>query len=468
MAREIQHIPARQELTNRSAVRQRRIRLAAYARVSTNNEDQLYSFENQVAYYRDYENRHPEYELVQIYADEGISGVNTKRREQFKKMIADCKEGKIDMVITKSISRFARNTQDCLYYSRMLKDLGIGIVFEKESISTLDNSGELLFTILSSLAQDESRSISENSTWGIRTLFQRGRLHLNTERFLGYDKDADGKLIVNKEQAVIVRRIYSEYMDGVNPDVIARRLCEESVPGVMGEPRWVTSTIMGVLQNEKYMGDALLQKTFTQDFLTKKTVKNEGQVAQVWVKDDHEPIIDKKTWQAVRLEIARRRDYMKNLGIRTMGRYTDEQPFSNRVICGECGNVFWRRTWTRLNGQVKVWQCGKRYQEKGVHGCRSENLMERDLHNAFVMTWNRLLESREDFLGGWNFRIEGGTPLEQIRALQMKELTENAQWLESIDLELAGKVLDHVTVHKHGVLDFHFLDGTELGIGVND
>lgn len=249
MAREIQHIPARREVVSRAAVRERKIRLAAYCRVSTNNEDQLLSFENQVTYYRDYAARHPEYELVEIYADEGITGTSTRHREEFKRMIADCEDGKIDMIITKSISRFARNTADCLKYSRHLKDLGVSVQFEKEGINTLEGSGELLFTILSSLAQDESRSISENCTWGIRSLFRQGKLHLNTNRFLGYDKDEKGQLIVNEEQAAIVRRIFEEYMNCINPDVIARRLCDEGVPGVMGEPKWVCSTIMGILQN---------------------------------------------------------------------------------------------------------------------------------------------------------------------------------------------------------------------------
>lgn len=468
MAREIQHIPARRELTNRSVARAQKIRLAAYCRVSTNNEDQLYSFENQVTYYKDYANRHSEYELVKIYADEGITGTSTKRREQFKRMIADCESGSIDMVITKSISRFARNTADCLMYSRKLKSLGIGVQFEKECINTLDSTGELLFTILSSLAQDESRSISENCTWGIRSLFRQGRLHLNANRFLGYDKDEDGRLVINKEQAAIVSRIYKEFMDGINPDVIARRLCEESVPGVMGEPKWVTSTIMGILQNEKYTGDALLQKTFTADFLTKKTVKNEGQIEQIWVKDDHEAIIDKPFWNAVQLEIARRRVYMKRVGLRTMGRYTDTQPFSNRVICGECGNVFWRRTWTRLNQQIKVWQCGKRYQEKGIAGCSSENLFEKDLHRAFVMAWNAVLESRRELLPGWQEKALSSNPLEQFRASQMMELTDGAEPLKTVDLALAGKVLEHIDVHNFGVLNFFFLDGTELEIEMND
>ena len=237
MAREIVHIPARRGMSNRATVTDRKIRVAAYCRVSTDHEEQINSFENQVTYYTEYINRNPNYELADIYADEGISGTNTRRRDDFNRMIADCEAGKIDLIITKSISRFARNTQDCLNYSRKLKDLGIGIQFEKEGINTMDSSGELLFTILSSLAQDESRSISENCQWGIRSLFKQGVLHLNTNRFLGYDKDEKGNLVINEEQAAIVRRIYTEFMNGINPDVISRRLRDEGVPGCMGEAK---------------------------------------------------------------------------------------------------------------------------------------------------------------------------------------------------------------------------------------
>ena len=325
MARQVVHIPAQRNIANRPVARNTKLRVAAYCRVSTEQDEQLNSFENQVTYYT---------ELAGIYADEGISGTSTKRREQFNRMIADCEAGKIDLIITKSISRFARNTQDCLNYSRKLKDLGIGITFEKENISTMDSTGELLFTILSSLAQDESRSISENCQWGIRSLFKQGVVHINTNRFYGYDKDEDGRLVINPEQAKVVRWIFESYMDGINPDIIARRLMEQGVPGCMGEPKWTVDTIMGILQNEKHMGDAILQKTFTADYLTKKQVKNEGQLAQYHVKDDHEAIVSKELWEVVQLEIQRRKDYMKRYGLRTMGRNTDEQPFTNRVFCG--------------------------------------------------------------------------------------------------------------------------------------
>ena len=293
MARSVTVIPAKSRAEVRKNVKQvKKLRVAAYCRVSTDQEDQLHSFDAQVDYYTKYIEEHENYAMAGIYADEGISGTNTRKREQFKKMIADCEAGKVDLVITKSISRFARNTQDCLMYSRKLKNLGIGIIFEKENINTLDSTGELLFTILSSLAQDESRNISENCKWGIRTKFKNGELHLNTFKFLGYDKDEKGRLVINKEEAKTIRRIYEEFLGGRNPQEIAKGLEEDKVPGCQGQTKWYATTVIGILKNEKHMGDALLQKTYTADFLTKKQVKNNGEITQVYVEGSHKGIID--------------------------------------------------------------------------------------------------------------------------------------------------------------------------------
>ncbi len=441
--------------------------MAAYCRVSTNNEDQLLSFDNQVQYYTEYIANKPNYTMAGIYADEGISGVSTNRREQFKKMIKDCEDGKIDMVITKSISRFARNTQDCLQYSRKLKNLGIGIYFEKENINTLDAAGELLFTIMSSLAQEESRSISENCRWGIRTKFKQGVMHLNANHFLGYDKDDKGNLVINEAQAAIVRRIYREFMNRLNPETIAARLTDEGVPGCMGEPKWAVSTIMHILENEKYKGDALLQKYYTSDFLSKKSVRNHGQVEQVYVKDSHPPIIERELWEAVQLEIERRRLFRERHNLRTLGRYTDEQPFTCRVVCGKCGAVYWRRTWTRGSRKIRVWQCGKRYQKKGVAGCKGCNLFEKDLEKAFLTAWNGIVENREGFLPAWEKQIKEGNALEKWRAGQMVQLATEPP-LEAICPEIVNMTLESVEVHDGGLLHFRFLDGTELEIDTEE
>ena len=368
MARSVTVIPARSQKvrTGHKAVQEKKIRVAAYCRVSTDQEDQLHSFEAQVEYYTKYINEHENYEMAGIYADEGISGTNTKKREQFKKMIADCEDGKIDLVITKSISRFARNTQDCLAYSRKLKNLGIGIIFEKENINTLDSTGELLFTILSSLAQDESRNISENCKWGIRTKFKNGEMHLNTFKFLGYDKDENGKLVINKEQAKTVRRIYRDFLIGINPAQIAKELTEEKVPGCLGQTKWYPSTVIGILKQEKHMGDALLQKTYTADFLTKRQVRNNGEIAQVYVKDSHKGIIDKQTWNAVQEEFDRREKFMESHGTDRYSYGADCMPFCEKVFCGECKSLFTRHSWSSRG--IVQWQC-KNHRKDGKVAC---------------------------------------------------------------------------------------------------
>lgn len=437
--------------------------MAAYCRVSTNQEDQLLSFENQVGYYTKYINDNPLYETAGIYADEGISGTNTKKREEFKRMIADCEAKKIDLIITKSISRFARNTQDCLEFSRKLKNLGIGIYFEKENINTLDATGELLFTILSSLAQDESRSISENCKWGIRTKFKKGIPHIDTTKFLGYDKDEEGKLVINEEQAVTVRRIYKEFLDGYNPSTIAQRLNEEGIPTGTGKCEWRVSSILGILKNEKHMGDALLQKTYTSDFLTKKQVKNTGQIEQVFVKDSHPGIIDKEQWEAVQLELERRDAFMKQYNLKFYGYGANLNTFSCRVICGHCHSIYGRKSWHSRG--VHVWQCNKRFKEKGIIGCRGENIKEEILFKAFVFAWNRLVSEREVHLDRWDKQIEDGNSLERLRARQMMELTKQPSLKQMIP-ELAQLVLERVEIRNIDEFDIYFNDGSWIKINL--
>jgi len=217
---------------------QKTIRVAAYCRVSTDQDEQLSSYENQVNYYREFILKHEDYELVDIYADEGISATNTKKRDAFNRLIQDCRDGKVDRILVKSISRFARNTLDCIKYVRELKNLGIGVTFEKENIDSLDSKGEVLLTILSSLAQDESRSISENSTWGIRKKFERDLVQVNTTNFMGYDKDEKGNLIINPEQAKVVRYIFDRFLEGYSPEFISKELREQAIPGCTGKAKW--------------------------------------------------------------------------------------------------------------------------------------------------------------------------------------------------------------------------------------
>lgn len=395
--------------------------------------------------------------MVDIYADEGITGTNTKKRDGFNRMIADCEAGKIDLVMTKSISRFARNTQDCLFYTRKLKNLGIGIIFEKENISTMDATGELLFTILSSLAQEESRNISENSKWGIRHNYQKGIVHMNTAVFMGYDSDKDGNLVINEEQAKVVRRIFREFEEGWIPSEIANHLNNDNVKGVRGKALWKSGTIYGMLQNEKYMGDARLQKTYSPDFLSKKRVRNDGQVAQYYVKNSHKPILPREEWEAVQLELKRREDYCSEMGLWGFGCAAVDSAFNSKVVCACCGRTYSRKGWDKRGKHY--WGCKNR-QSKNGRTCLADNVRDDMLQKAFLISWNGVVEERERLFSTWLAKQEAGDPLEKMRAGQMIELTAQGP-LTCYVPELTRMVLERIIVHSKKHFTVRFLDGTE-------
>ena len=302
-------IPARRQVGTSGAGQEEKpkLRVAAYCRVSTDSDEQATSYEAQVEHYTEYIQKNPDWVLAGIYADDGISGTNTKKRTEFNRMIVACMDGEIDMVITKSISRFARNTLDCLKYIRQLKDRSIPVYFEKESINTMDAKGEVLITIMASLAQQESQSLSQNVKLGLQFRYQNGQVQVNHNRFLGYTKDAEGNLVIDPEQAEVVKRIYREYLDGYSMDKIAAGLEADGILTVAGKTKWHTSTINKILRNEKYIGDALLQKTYTTDFLSKTRVKNNGLVPQYYVEGNHEAIIPREVFLKVQEELVRRR-----------------------------------------------------------------------------------------------------------------------------------------------------------------
>ena len=466
MERQVTVIPAvgGRKTRRLSAHGKEKVRVAAYCRVSTDQEEQLNSFENQVDYYTKYIMNRPDYQLVDIYADEGISGTNTKKRDGFNRMIADCEAGKIDLIITKSISRFARNTQDCLHYSRMLKNLDIGIIFEKEGIKTMDASGELLFTILSSLAQEESRNISENCTWGIRHGFQRGIMRINTTMFMGYDKDEEGNLIINKEQAKVVRRVFREFEEGWTLSEIAKHLKEDKIKGVKGKCTWTGVSILEMLTNEKYMGDALLQKTYTVDFLTKKRVRNKGEIPQYYVKNSHKGIIPKDEWQAVQMELERRKEYCQEVGLKRYGNVSVDSPFTSKLVCGQCGAVYCRQLWRNRN--VCTWFCRKKLKHNGAT-CRADNVKNEILRKVIVIGWNAVVKERDSLIGSWEKMIESGNPLEALRARQMIELVAQGPLVNEVP-ELTRMVLERIVIHNKRHFTVRFLDGTVKEVVVTE
>ncbi len=369
----------------------RKLRVAAYCRVSTDMEEQESSYEVQCSHYTAYILSNPDWEPAGIFADEGISGTSTKGRTRFNEMIAACETGEIDMVITKSISRFARNTLDCLTYIRKLKALGIPILFEKENINTMDARGELLLTIMASIAQQESQSISQNVRLGIQYRMQEGKGRLDTTRFLGLTKE-NGKLVIVPGEAETVRRIYREYLDGFSPEMIAKRLSADGVAAPRGGAKWYQSTVASILANEKYCGDLLLQKYYTVDFLTHRIAKNTGQFPQYFVEDDHEPIIPKPVYFQVQGELLRR-GALKNDPSKL--RFGSVMALSGRLICGKCGNVLKR--FTKQDGRETDWRCRRRAGMQKAHqrdirsacGCRFV-----PARAAVVEAFNRLAAHR--------------------------------------------------------------------------
>ena len=325
-----------------------------------------------------------------------LSGPNTKKHDEFNRMIAECMDGNIDMVITKSISRFARNTLDCLQYIRQLKDKNISVYFEKENINTMDAKGEVLLTIMASLAQQESQSLSQNVKLGLQYRYQQGKVQVNHKRFMGYTKDEDGNLIIVPEEAEIIKRIYREYLEGQSLVGIGRGLEKDGIFTAAGKPRWRPETIKKILLNEKYIGDALLQKTFTVDFLTKKRVKNEGHVPQYYVENSHEAIIPKELFLQTQEELHRRSNIYtgadKNKRI-----YSSKYALSTITFCGDCGDIY-RRVYWNIHGRKEfVWRCVTRI-EQDPEVCKNRTVKEAELYDAVMTAINRLLAGGDNMI----------------------------------------------------------------------
>ena len=352
------------------------------------------------------------WEFVRVYTDEGITGTNTKHRDGFKEMIRDALDGKIDLIVTKSVSRFARNTVDSLTTIRQLKERGVEVYFEKEGIYTLDGKGELLITIMSSLAQEESRSISENTTWGRRKRMADGQFSLGFSQFLGYDQG----MVINEEEAKVVRLIYSSFMDGMTPIGICHMLEEKGIETPGKKKKWNKKTVESILTNEKYKGDALLQKTFVVDFLTKKSKKNEGEIPQYYVKNSHPPIIPPEEFDRVQEEIARR----KSLG----GQYSACTVFGCKIVCGDCGGRYGRKVWK--SGNRVIWRCNRKYD----FNCKTPMIDEHIIKELFMQAYNKIR----------------GTELEQ--------------W----DKHIWNTLVDSVNISRDGILEFVFKDGNKVRI----
>ena len=407
--RKVTVIPPIAEMQGESRIDMRPKRVAAYCRVSTDREEQEHSFETQKAMYTEMIMMKPTWQMAGIYADEGITGTVAKKRPGFMKMIEDCRKGKIDMIVTKSVSRFSRNNLDCLMYVRELKQLGIPIIFEKEGINTIQVSSELLLTLFGALSQAESESISMNVKLGIRQSLKNGNVRFSYKTFLGYRKGADGQPEIVPEQADIVRRIYNDFLAGATYLEIAKRLTEEKVPTMGGGSRWFSERIKSILKNEKYKGDALLQKTYITDPISKRVKKNNGELPMYYVENSHPAIIERRIFDRVQEEIARRagKKKVKQTGTKTeLGRYSGKYALTELLYCGECGTPYRRCTWSR-NGKKKiVWRCVSRL-DYGKKYCKnSPSVEESRLHNAIAAAITKKANSEEINIGGIMNHIE--------------------------------------------------------------
>ena len=431
-------IPANSEAISSS---KRQLRVAAYCRVSTDDEEQLTSYEAQKNYYTDKIMTNKAWTMAGIFADEGITGTSARKRPEFLRMIRQCKQGKIDIVLTKSISRFARNTVDCLNYVRALKELGIAVIFEKENMNTLEIDSEILITMLGAFAQSESESISANVRWGIRQAMKEGKAAINYRYFYGYRKGEDGRPEIIPEQAEVVRKIYDLFLSGTPIRGILEYLNANSIPNISGESQWAKNAVNSILTNEKYCGDVLLQKTYIDDCINKKVKKNTGQLPMYLVQNHHEGIISRETFDAAQAELARRsagKSPSKKNAPTGRGRYSSKYALSDRMYCSECGTRYQRCTWRNRDGSKRiVWRCVSRVDYGNKYCHNSPTLDEEPLHRAILAAINSAVKDKDTII--YNLKSAMEKELAPVAGQQLS-LSEIDNQLEQLNTEFS-KVL---------------------------
>ena len=425
-------------------------RVAAYARVSTDSDEQMNSVEAQKDYFQKLISEHSDWVLVDIYADEGISGTSTNRREAFNRMINDALDGKIDMILTKSLSRFARNTVDTLNTIRKLKSVGVGVYFEKEDIDTLDAKGEFLITLMSSLAEEESRSISENVKWGQRKRFADGKYTLPYKQFLGYKKGSDSTPELVEDEAKIIRIIYRLFLEGYSTTAIAKKLSDAGIPSPAGKPTWQRATVDSILQNEKYYGAALLQKQYTVDFRTKKKAPNNGELPKYYIEHDHEPIVTKEIYDEVQRRL--KKPYTK---------HSTKLIFSHKLVCADCGGLFGPIRAHSTTYNDIVWKCRNRHLHKS--GCTTPSLYEELLkpifHEVILTVLNQHPSIIRDCVAALNVTKESST---QISTKIIWDAVINHTPNNEPEYRIWRSIIDKVIVHPGHLLEFHITDGTVI------
>lgn len=434
-------IPAKPEVAQQHSAR-RQLRVAAYCRVSTDDEEQLSSYEAQRTYYTDMIMNNKDWTMAGIFADEGITGTSARKRPEFLKMIRLCKQKKIDIILTKSISRFSRNTVDCLNYIRALRELGIAVIFEKENINTLETDSEILITMLGAFAQAESESISANIRWGKRQAMREGKAIIQYKRLYAYEKGDDGKPRIIPEQAEVVRSIYNQYLTGASLRMIKDKLDSEHILNVAGEPAWTITAIRSILTNEKYCGDVLLQKTYVSDCISRKVIRNTGQLPMYLVQNHHDGIVDRKTFDAVQAEKARRnagKSPSKKNAPTGKTSYASKYALSERLVCGECGTLYRRCTWAKRGKKRVVWRCVSRldYGTKYCHN--SPTLDEEPLQRAILAAVNSAMSQKGTLIR----RITGAMELELApvpgASLSLSDIDRRMEELNHLTRDLVSK-----------------------------
>ncbi len=407
------------------------LRVAAYCRVSTDSDDQIESYKAQVAHYSEAIAKNPRWRFVDIYADEGITGTLAKKRPNFLRMMRDCDKGKIDLILTKSVARFARNTVDSLRYVRKLKAAGIGVFFEEQNLDSLKVDNEMLIGFYSVMAQAESENISANVRWGIRQRMSTGTFAFRYN-ILGYRKGTDGQPEIVPEEAEHIQTIYRMYLDGNSLDQIKKYLERNSILTAQGKTEWSLQIIHNILTNERYCGDMLLQKTFTENPISKKVKKNRGEMAKYLITNNHPAIIDKDTFKLVQREVARRGSKRKTAdkSITEQGKYSGKFALTELLVCGECGSPYRRMTWTKKGKSRKVWRCLSRV-EHGTQYCfHSVSVEETKLQNAICRALNKAVEHRQEVLdliiSNLSYGVTGDDDVLYLSSLekQIKDLDE--------------------------------------------
>ena len=461
----VEVIPATWNPTDESAGEIRKLRVAAYCRVSTELEQQQSSYDIQIEYYTRHIMQNPNWIFAGVFADDGRSAANTFRRDDFNQLMDQCLKGKVDMVITKSISRFARNTVDCISWVRKLREKNVAVYFEKENLNTLDDSTEMILTILSSQAQEESRAISTNVKWGYARKFEKGES--TRQRSYGFRKAPTGEMCIVEEEAAVIRNLARWFLDGDSLERIKHRLEEAGIETTTGKKTWSTGTIYNILTNEKIMGDVLLQKTFTADYLTKRRVKNSGQQKQYYVKNHHEAIIPKTVYYKIQEEIARRSS-LKKAGTRkgktAQGVYSSKYALTGIMVCNECGAHYRRTTWAKNGKKVIVWRCINRL-EHGTKRCHeSPTLKEEVIQEAIMGKLHSLSidQEEENFLNGVKEDI--------LRAAKVVGGACTEEEIDKTIEELRDQLMDYVgmAAREHGGENWYSDRMRKLGLQISE